>query len=169
MTALIPILPTLLFPALVIVAAAWDATTFTIPNWISAAAVLLFFPIAFALHLPMPPFIGAVIVGVLALGLGILMFSVGWIGGGDAKLFAACALWLGWPSVLPFMLWTSAAGGALAVLLLWGRKLAGYYPGVGPAWFARLMQPGEDVPYGLAIAVGALAAFPNSALLHGSF
>jgi len=32
----------------------------------------------------------------------------------------------------------------------------------GPAWFARLAEPGENVPYGLAIAVGALLALPAS-------
>ncbi len=35
----------------------------------------------------------------------------------------------------------------------------------GPAWLGRLLTPGEDLPYGLAIAVGALAAFPFSALV----
>jgi len=34
----------------------------------------------------------------------------------------------------------------------------------GPGWFGRLATPGENVPYGVAIAVGALAAFPASSL-----
>jgi prepilin peptidase CpaA len=98
------------------------------------------------------------------LAAGIAMFALGWIGGGDAKLFAACALWMGWPGILPFLMWTSIAGGGLAVMLLWSRKLAAALPALGPAWFGRLMQPKGDVPYGLAIAVGALAAFPVSVL-----
>jgi prepilin peptidase CpaA len=36
----------------------------------------------------------------------------------------------------------------------------------GPAWFTRLAEPGESVPYGLAIAVGALVAFPESDLVQ---
>lgn len=35
----------------------------------------------------------------------------------------------------------------------------------GPAWVGRLATPGENVPYGVAIAVGALAAFPACALM----
>ncbi len=155
-----------LFPAAVIIAALRDVTTFTIPNWISFAAILLFFPAAFVVGMPVSTLEIAVVTGVAALALGIAMFALGWIGGGDAKLFAASALWLGWPAIIPFLFWTSLAGGALAVGLLWGRRFAGSYAGLGPAWFGRLMKPGGDVPYGLAIAVGALAAFPSSAMVH---
>ena len=56
------------------------------------------------------------------------MFALGWIGGGDAKLFAACMLWLGWPASAPFVIWTALAGGGLAVALLWGRRLASRSP-----------------------------------------
>jgi len=167
MTAL-PLMLTALFPALVIFAAIKDVTTFTIPNWISFAAILAFFPAALLTHLPLPVLGACVAVGVLALALGVVMFALGWIGGGDAKLFAASALWLGWPAVLPYLMCTALAGGGLAVALLWSRKLVSHYPGVGagPPWFGRLMTPGGDCPYGLAIAVGALIAFPSSALLH---
>jgi prepilin peptidase CpaA len=167
MSALTTFIPAMLFPAVVIIAAMRDVTTFTIPNWLSLLAIVAFFPVALLAHVPLAMFGAAVAVGVGALVLGILMFSLGWIGGGDAKLFAACALWLGFPAVLPFMVWTSLAGGVLALTLLWSRKLAVSYPAVGPAWFGRLMQPGGDVPYGLAIAVGALVAFPSSVLMPG--
>jgi prepilin peptidase CpaA len=168
MSALASLIPATLFPAMVIVAALRDVTTFTIPNWISFAGLLLFFPAALLVHMPLEALMASVVTGVAALVLGILMFSLGWIGGGDAKLFAACALWLGWPAIAPFMIWTSLAGGVLAVGLLWSRKLTVGFAGVGPAWWGRLMQPGSDVPYGLAIAVGALAAFPASVFFHSA-
>ena len=157
------LVPATLFPAMVIVAALRDVTTFTIPNWISFAGIAAFFPAALMVHMPLGALEGSVIVGVAALAVGMVMFSLGWIGGGDAKLFAACAFWLGWPAIMPFMIWTSVAGGVLAVSLLFSRKVAAGYAGVGPAWFGRLMQQGGDVPYGLAIAVGALIAFPGAA------
>jgi len=58
-----------------------------------------------------------------------------------------------------------STGGALAVCLL-GLRSTYVRPFVptGPAWFARLAQPGENVPYGVAIAFGALMAFPASPL-----
>ena len=109
----------------------------------------------------------------MALLAGMGMFAVGWIGGGDAKLFAAASLWLGWPSMPLFLLVTAMAGGGLAVLLLqvrsaWVRP----YLVTGPTWLARLATPGGDVPYGVAIALGAMVAFPTSPLVHafhGSF
>ena len=166
MSPLMTLIPATLFPAAVIVAAMRDVTSFTIPNWISFAAILAFFPAALIARMPLGALEVSAVVGVLALTIGILMFSLGWIGGGDAKLFAACAFWLGWPAILPFIIWTSLAGGVLALALLWSRKLAATIPSFGPPWFGRLMQTGGDVPYGLAIAAGALIAFPASAFFH---
>ena len=45
MSVLSPLLM-IVFPAAVIAAAVKDATTFTIPNWLCAAAALAFFPVA---------------------------------------------------------------------------------------------------------------------------
>lgn len=151
------------FPALVITAALKDVTSYTIPNRLSLALLAAFVPAALAMGLPLPML--GVHAGVGALGLiaGMAMFALGWIGGGDAKLFAAAALWLGWPAGATYAAMTGMAGGAVALSLLALRS--GYmrpYVVTGPAWFARLAEPGENVPYGVAIAVGALVAFPGS-------
>ena len=154
------------FPAGVIVAAMKDATSFTIPNWIPLALVGAFAPAALVVHLSMGALGMSLIAGVIALLCGMGMFAMGWCGGGDAKLMAAAALWLGWSGVLPFLAVTGLAGGALALALMSARNgtLAAYASGA-PTWARRLFTPGEDLPYGLAIAAGALAAFPSSALL----
>jgi prepilin peptidase CpaA len=160
---LIRLLVLTVFAALVIFAAFKDLVSFTIPNWISAVLALAFAPAALALGTPWPD-IGlsfAVGLGVLVLGAG--MFAMGWLGGGDAKLMAAAALWLGLKGVTPFFafpVFTGLAGGALALLLLavrstWLRPFAD----TGPAWARRLATPGEAAPYGVAISVGALVAF----------
>jgi len=153
------------FPALTIVAALRDATSYTIPNWISGGLILGFLAATLALGLS-PAALGLhVAVGAAALVAGMAMFALGWIGGGDAKLFATAGLWLGWPAAAQFILITAVAGGGLAVALLGLRSvwLRPHLQG-GPAWFGRLATPGENVPYGVAIAVGALAAFPLSDL-----
>ncbi|MDP3855659.1 prepilin peptidase [Phenylobacterium sp.] len=154
------------FPALVIVAALRDVTTYTIPNWISGGLILAFVPAALALGLPLETIGLQFAIGVAALVAGMAMFALGWIGGGDAKLFAAAALWLGWPAAVTFLLATGVGGGALAMGLLSLRssRARAFVP-AGPAWFNRLATPGESVPYGVAIAVGALVAFPTSAVL----
>ena len=153
------------FPALVVIGAMRDAVSFTIPNWISVALAAAFLPAALLMGAG-PAQIGlACLIGLGALIAGMGMFAVGWIGGGDAKLFAAAGLWMGLGGLLPYLLVTALAGGALAVALLalrsvWLRPIAAR----GPGWFGRLATPGENVPYGIAIAFGALAAFPESLL-----
>jgi prepilin peptidase CpaA len=154
------------FPAMVIVAGLRDVTSYTIPNWISGLLIVAFFPAALALGLPLGALGTHLAVGAAALVLGMVMFALGWIGGGDAKLFAAAGLWLGVPAAFTYLAVTGVAGGGLAVALL-GLRSAWLRPYVqtGPAWFGRLATPGENVPYGVAIAAGALAAFPVSALV----
>ena len=153
------------FPALVIVAAMRDATSFTIPNWISAALVLSFPVAALVAGLPLSQagLCAATFAVMLICAMG--MFAAGWIGGGDAKLMAAAALWIGWPGTFNYVLITAVAGGALAVGLMMARQSgAGMAVATGPAWLARLLDPKEAAPYGVAIAAGALAAFPSSAI-----
>ena len=154
------------FPILVIVAALRDVTSFTIPNWISLALLGAFFPTALILGVGLPQIGLHVAAGVAALVAGMIMFALRWIGGGDAKLFAAVGLWLGWSAAVPYLVYTAVAGGALALALIsvrtdWVRV----HLFNGPAWVGRLATPGESAPYGVAIAVGAMAAFPASALL----
>jgi prepilin peptidase CpaA len=149
-----------LFAALVIGAAVRDLASFTIPNWISIALAVAFAPAALLVGVPLPD-IGvdlAVGAGMLVVGAG--MFALGWIGGGDAKLMASAALWVGLKGLAPFSIYTALAGGLLALALValrsaWLRPLAA----AGPGWTQRLATPGEAAPYGVAIAVGALAAF----------
>jgi prepilin peptidase CpaA len=161
------------FPALVIIAALSDITTYTIPNRISLLLLAVFLPAAAVVGRPLTGVGLDFAVGFAALIAGMGMFAAGWIGGGDAKLFAAAALWLGLPGLPMFLVVTALAGGGLAVLLLNARSpwlrplLAG-----APDWLGRLATPGASVPYGAAIAAGALAAFPHSALMqafHGNF
>jgi prepilin peptidase CpaA len=155
----------LVFPALTIVGGLKDATSFTIPNWISLALIGAFFPAALAAGMPLATLGLQIGIGVLALFAGMAMFALGWIGGGDAKLFAAAGLWLGWPAIFPFVIVTGLCGGALAVGLLGLRSMyLRPLAAAGPAWVGRLATPGGDVPYGVAICAGALAAFPDSLL-----
>ena len=164
MPPMISTLPLLVFPAGVIAAGVTDATSYIIPNRLCAALALAFAPIALLAGLPLPGFAVCVGVGLAALAVGIGLFAAGVVGGGDAKLAAACLLWLGPAGVLPFLLWTAVTGGGLAVALLFARRTPRLASVGGPAWVGRLLQPGGDVPYGVAIAVGALAAFPMSPL-----
>lgn len=161
---LLPIACVAVLPLLLMFAALRDVTSYTIPNWISVAAAAAFLPAALAAHLAPAQIALGLGAGGALLVAGIAMFALRWIGGGDAKLMAAAGVWLGWGAILPFLLWTAVVGGALAVTLLFARKLSVWLPAFAPAWLRRLVTPGENVPYGVAIAAGALAVFPTSPL-----
>lgn len=152
-------------PALVIVGGLKDLTSMKIPNWISGALVLSFFPVALVVGLP--PMTAAIHLGValVALVAGMVMFALRWIGGGDAKLMAATCLWLGATGSGMFLLWTGVMGGAFCLILLFARFHARPYLLSAPGWVVQLMEPRGDIPYGVAIAAGALMAYPASPLL----
>jgi len=155
----------IVFPALVIVAALWDATSMTIPNWISAALVVAFAPAALLCGASWAQIGLSFGLGLAALAVGAAMFALRWIGGGDAKLLAASMLWLGVSGAAPFLFWTALAGGALSLGLIGARRAYGFIGvPVRQAWLGRLLAPAGDIPYGVAIAAGALAAFPHSIL-----
>lgn len=152
-----------IFPVGAIAAALFDATSFTIPNRLTIALAAAFFPVALILGLPLQTIGACAAVGVLALIVGIGFFAMNWCGGGDAKLLAGCALWLGLPAILNFLFAMSVVGGLLALTLMMARKAAlGGLVATGPAWLGRLLEPEEPLPYGVAIAIGALIAFPSS-------
>lgn len=154
-----------LLPCLVIAAGLHDLTTMKIPNWISGVLILGFFPAAFAVGLP--PMTVAVHVGVAAgaLLVGMGLFAMRVIGGGDAKLMTAACLWLGLTGSGMFLLWTGVAGGVFCLMLIYARTQVRPYVASGPDWVHQLLEPKADIPYGVAIAIGALMAFPSSILL----
>ena len=162
------------FPALAIVAALKDAVSYTIPNWIALALAGAFVVAAAVVGEPLPAAALHLAIGAAALVVGMLLFAPGWIGGGDAKLLAAAALWLGWPALQVFLIATALAGGvfALALLALRAPLVRAHTPAGIPGWIGRLATPGEPAPYGVAIAIGALAAFPACDLVqlfHNSY
>jgi prepilin peptidase CpaA len=153
-----------LMPTLMIVAGLHDLVTMKIPNWISLALVAAF-PVAALLAGLTPADIGLhFAVGVAALLLGMAMFALNWVGGGDAKVMAAGCLWMGLSGSLMFLLYSALAGGVFSLALLTARKIAPSYPGV-PGWATRLLEPKGDIPYGVALAAGALLSFPASDLV----
>lgn len=154
-----------LLPAMVIVAGLKDLTTMTIPNWISAALLAGFLPAALLVGLGPVQIAVHLGVALVALAVGVGLFALGWLGGGDAKLIAAVALWLGLAGAGQFVLWTAVIGGGFSLLLMLARAGAGAAAAGGPGWLARLLRPRGDIPYGVAIAGGALIAFPSSVLV----
>ena len=74
----------------------------------------------------------------VVLAVAFVFFSQGWIGGGDAKLAAATALWFGFDHLLDYLLYASLFGGALTLANIAIPQLP--LPGVlsRQAWILRL-------------------------------
>jgi prepilin peptidase CpaA len=154
-----------ILPVLAVIAALHDLTTMKIPNWISAVLIVAFFPAAFVLGLPLGVVGASVGLAIAMLVVGMGMFAANWIGGGDAKLLAASMLWMGVSGSVPFVLYTALVGGGFCLLLMTARSHLPFFAQTGPGWVMRLMQPKGDIPYGVAIAIGALLAYPSSPLI----
>lgn len=156
---------------LVLLAAIWDVFSRRIPNLLPLIiAVLYLLQAGIAgdwAALPWHLLCGA---GVLIVG--IVIFSFGWLGGGDVKLLAALALWAGPDQLVLLLLMTCLAGGALALLFVLPVILY-RMPLVSGAidWFfiSVLKKPaphlqasktlGLQLPYGVAIAVAGFVVF----------
>ncbi|CAH1662105.1 MAG: prepilin peptidase [Chelatococcus sp.] len=155
----------ILFPFLMILAAVNDIMTMTIPNFIPLVLI-----VGFSLFAPVAG-LSATTIGlhataaVLMLAVTFCFFACGWIGGGDAKLAAATALWFG-PTMplLDYAVLTSLIGAGLTLALLVARRMPLPVFAEEWAWARRLHGAGTGVPYGMALATAGLIIYPDSAI-----
>jgi len=154
------------FPVFLAIAAGWDIASFTIPNAIPVGLVIAFAIFVFAAHLTLGAASSHLLGGAIGLAIGFTLFAFGLVGGGDAKLFATTALWLGLTDFLPYALVATVLGGALTILLIAARKLP--LPGflLREGWIVRLHDAKAGIPYGVALAAGALIILPQTELFR---
>jgi prepilin peptidase CpaA len=161
---LLILLTLVLFPALMAFSASSDIFSMKISNRVSIALAALYPPLAFALGVPPTAILADLACGAAVLVLTFFMFARGWIGGGDAKLAAATAPWLGWALMLNYGLIASIVGGALTLAILFARRAPLPAWAARLDWVVRLHHPGSGVPYGVALAAAGLALYPSSAI-----
>ena len=151
-----------LFPAMMAFAASSDLLTLTISNRVSLVLVGGFVALALIGGVSAADVLSHLAAGCVVLVAAFSLFARGIVGGGDAKLAAATALWLGFDHLLPYLLYASLLGGALSVGLIWFRMAP------LPDWLARhdwaqrLHGKDAGVPYGIALAAAVLAVYPDT-------
>ena len=162
------ILVMMVLPLLLALAAGWDLASYTIPNTLSVAIIFIFLAFAMIVGLPGSQFGAHLAAGLVALAAGFALFAAGFIGGGDAKLFAATALWFGFGDLLSYALVAALLGGLLTVTLLIIRRVP--LPAVlgRQGWIARLHDSRKGIPYGAALAAGALVVLPGAQILRAA-
>ncbi len=156
-----------LFPAMMAFAASSDLFTMTISNRVSLMLIAGFFVLAPITDMNAADILLHVSAGCIVLVAGFGLFARGIIGGGDAKLAAAAALWLGFDHLLPYLLLASLLGGALSVGLIWFRMTPLPQWLARQAWVGRLHGKDSGIPYGIALAAAALAVYPDTAWMIG--
>lgn len=130
---------------LLVYAAVVDVRTFTISNRLNLAIALMAPLFWLSVGLPLWP--DAAIQVAVAAGVFALLavaFYTGMMGGGDVKLAAALALWFAPATTVLFLVYMSIGGGVLTLVVLILHRVK-----------KKAGKP--EVPYGVAIAFGALA------------
>jgi prepilin peptidase CpaA len=113
---------------------------------------------------------------LVAGGLFLFLFVLGAMGGGDMKLMAAVGAWVGSDEVMMLILAAALAGGVLAIGRIIFRNVLGetlrntirliffrFTSGLQPHPELNVQAPeSQRVPFGVAIAVGALSCAGNA-------
>ena len=152
----------MLFPALMALAASSDLLTMTISNRVSLILAGGFFGVAAAGGMGGFDVLMHLVAGAAVLVAGFICFARGWMGGGDAKLAAATALWFGFDHLCDYLIYASLFGGALTLLLIQFRMIPLPQVLAAQTWVQRLHQKGGGVPYGIALAAAALIVYPDT-------
>lgn len=132
--------------ALLVIAAISDMRRYMIPNWLTLGIALAFAASRFVSPFNLLDLSQRIAAAALLLLVGFILFARNLFGGGDVKLIAALALWLGLAALPRFLLLMSLAGGVLALTLLLVR------------WMRSRSSEKLDhrIPYGVAIAAAGL-------------
>ena len=144
-------------------AAFFDTVYMRIPNILSILLLLLFV-VAIGVSPGGIEWLGHSITGTAVFAVGAICFYLGYWGGGDVKLYAAGALWMGPDLILPFLVWVSLLAGLVALLLLGLRRIArlrtvarggGMGTSLAPG-LPRVLMADAGVPLGLPLAAAAI-------------
>jgi prepilin peptidase CpaA len=159
----------MIFPAMMAFAAASDLFTMTISNRVSFVLIAGFVVLALYTGMSWHAVGMHAVAGLFVLTIGFACFAFGWIGGGDAKLAAATALWLGWSQLLEYALYASVIGGLLTLALLSLRGAPLHPPFLmREGWYAKITDAKTGIPYGIALAAAGLILYPSSYWMTGA-
>lgn len=154
-----------IFPLCLAIAAFTDLFTMTIPNRVSVILLAAFLIVAPFAGLGLAEIGQHLAAGLLVFAICFGLFAANVMGGGDAKLLTAAAVWFGFnTSLATFMIYVGFIGGLVTILVLMIRAHANSVLAAGvplpPSLFAA-----KKIPYGVAIGIAGFLAYPSSPLV----
>lgn len=154
-----------IFPFCMVFAAVSDMVSMTIANRVSILLVASFLAIAPLTGMDWATFGLHVAAGALVLAATFTLFAIGGMGGGDAKLLAATAVWMGFgPLLLEYLVYGSLIGGALTLVILAYRKSPVSWVTGDNIFLRHFADARQGIPYGIALGIAGLIVFPRTAL-----
>ncbi len=154
------------FPFCMVFAAVSDTLSMTIANRVPLLLVAVFLVAAPLTGMDWIAYGWHLAAGALVLVITFGLFALGGMGGGDAKLLAASAVWMGFNiSLVEYLVVSAFIGGVLTVAILSyrGSVLSTF---TSRNMFLRNLADGDGgVPYGIALGIGGLVSFPGSPMM----
>nr|WP_295461745.1 prepilin peptidase [Mesorhizobium sp.] len=157
----------IVFPFCMAYAAISDMLSMTIANRVSLLLVATFLILAPLTGMTWSDYGWHLAAGVVVLSVTFTLFAIGGMGGGDAKLLAATALWMGFgQELMQYLVYSAAFGGLLTMLILvYRRSPLSVYTGHN-IFLRNLADRDVGIPYGIALGLGGIATYPNTALVQ---
>jgi prepilin peptidase CpaA len=146
------------FGALLVAASCFDVLKLRIPNLIPLGLVALF-ALELLLGASPPAPLGHALAMLLALAILLPLFALDMLGGGDVKLLAGVALWLGMAKLAPLLILVGIVGGLFALVWLALRWLI--RAGLPDRTLPPSLQARAPLPFALPIMAVALLLVGN--------
>lgn len=151
-----------IFPFMMIFSSFSDLLSMNISNKVSLVLIGSFIAFALVLGMDMNTILMHFATFAIVLTAGFALFACNVIGGGDAKLAASTALWLGWGATAPYVVLASILGGVLTIGILFFRSRLVPEKLNRTEWVLRLHDQKNGAPYGIALGISALLVYPTT-------
>lgn len=152
-----------IFPFCMVYAVISDMVSMTIANRVSLILIAAFALVAPFTGMEWSQYGMHFAAGGLVLAVTFCLFALGVMGGGDAKLMAATAVWFGFsPELLQYLVYAALIGGGLTLAIIVYRALPiSVYTG-GNMFLRHFADKQAGIPYGVALGISGLIVYPSA-------
>ncbi|MBZ9796704.1 prepilin peptidase [Mesorhizobium sp. ES1-4] len=154
------------FPFCMLFAAISDMLSMTIANRVPVLLVVVFALVAPLTGMDWAAYGWHFAAGAIVLAVTFGLFALGGMGGGDAKLLAGTAVWMGLNvNLVEYLVSSTIIGGLLTIaILLYRKSPLAVFTGRNP-FLRHFAEESAGVPYGIALGLGGLLTYPDSPLM----